>query len=505
MTDEEELAAALSEPTSQQEPSFSDKAKAVYEHLKTALSSVPGSAPALLSSDKRPVGDRLKTAAGEFAQAGQSAPGTPQAMAAMTGALGPATIAAPTLAALLTKGQGGDFSQRMAIGQQGLSQNMANNPGSAMGGALLGGLAVKTPQLPGSAALGGVPIIGKALSGALNGAVQGGAQSLGLGGGIGPGAAIGGVLGGLGGAVGSAASALAKGPLNPILNRLKFLKPSAEEAQPLSPEGQDIRASIGETTKQGLWKGLPSREGMLDRLTEAQKPAGEKIGQVLQSADNASDLVPRPVDWSNRNSVLSDLGKHSAASGDNLPRLQNIAQQESENVAGAGSLTDLNRAKQNIYQQTYNQNTPEMGERFLPGRDKLLRAMGRDVKSSIVDQVKDASQIDPRIDANGLQSANKQYGTLQTLINPLNKAVGKDIAGGDSSSMPGGGAMSMIGDMLSMGGRRHLAQAHGGEMLSKASGVAKFLPPDAVAKAFIAGTTPSINKKEADDEDRMQP
>lgn len=450
---------------------------------------------------------------GNLMQAGRSFPGSEKSIAAMTGALGPATAAAPSLAALLSSGQGGTFADRYKQAQKPLQQAVHNNPGSAVLGGLAGGILAPAPGLSG-----GASAAGKIGAGIANGAMQGGAQSFGLGQGVAPGAIAGGAIGGIGGGTGSLLSKAANSEtLSPLINRLKFLKPSPEEAQPLSEAGQGIRSAIEDTSAQGMWKGMPSRQGMLERLQGAQAPAGKRIGDILKQADTvnaglpeAGATVPEGVGGSRvtpdtsmptGQSTLKSLLAHSSSSGDNPARLQDIAQQESQNMAdSAGSLQSLNKAKQGIYAQTYTPNKPEMGDRFLPGRDQLLRSMGRDVKNSVQGSLNDLHEIDPSVDAKGFESANKQYGTLADLIGPLNRATGKDIAGGNNAHIYGGPThmgVSMLGDMLNFGGKRQLLQAHLGEAAQGATkALSTYKPAQAVAKAFIAGTTPGINQED---------
>jgi|ERR1044071_2937028 hypothetical protein len=473
-------------PHAPSEPSVTDKLKTVLEHLKK----------------------------GELMKAGAAFPGTPQTLAAMTGALGPAIVAAPALAALVPQ-PGSTYGQRFKAAQEGLATNLNQHPLAGAAGGLVGGAALPLPSIPG-----GASVLGKTLAGAGTGALYGGAQGAGLGSlsGAAQGAGIGGAIGGAGGLLGGLISKAASSDmLNPTLNRLKFLKPSPEEAQPLSEAGQNIRGAIEDTASQGLWKGLPSREGMLERLSSAQKGPAQDIGNILQKADQVNASLPERVmpgdnAFANSQSKLQELLSHAASSGDNPMRLQNIAEQEGQNVSNAwsarNSLADLNKAKQSIYQQTYTPNKPEMGENFLPGRDQLLRTMGRDVKESIVDTVNRISQIDPSVDARGLQSANEQYGKLSDLIGPLNRAAGKELAGSGNAHLYGGPThigFSMLGDVLNFGGKRQLAQAHLGEFAKDASNqITKFKPAQSVAKAFIAGTTPGINEEREDDYS-MQP
>jgi hypothetical protein len=440
---------------------------------------------------------------GQFAKAAMAVPGQDMGRAFMGGELGPLNGPAAALVATASPlaGAGGTWPERFALAQKQQREAMARHPWTAAGGGLLSGIAAPLPGVGGGA----TSVLGKGAAGAVNGALQGGATTAGLGEGVGPGAAIGGAIGGLGGTLGGLLSKAAHSEaLSPLLNRLKFLKPSPEEAQPLGAGG-DIRDAIQSTSDQGLWKGLPSREGMLDRLQSAQGPAGQKIGDVLSHADTVNGRLPEPVEpnmsFPKSGATLRDLMSHSSASGDNPERLMGIAQQEQGNAAGAQSLAALNKAKQGIYGQTYTPNAPENAS-FLPGRDKLLRATGLDVKNSIQGSLDNLSQIDPSVDAAGFANANKQYGQLSDLMGPLNRAVGKEVAGGGGSNIRAashGSLYGNIGEMLNFGGKRQLAQAHAGEALQGAEkSLSTFKPSQVVAKAFIAGTTPGLNN-EGDD------
>lgn len=500
MTDEEELAQALADTGGE------------------------GGAPKESLSE---VWNQLKQ--GHLMKAGQAFPGTDATRAAMTGALGPFTGPAAALQATVSPlaGAKGDWSERYALAQKLMRENLARHPVAGAAGALASGVAAPLPAVKG-----GASILGKLGAGALNGAIQGGAQTAGLGEGVGQGAGIGGALGGAGGLIGGLVGKAANSELlSPIINRLKYLKPSPEEAQPLSEAGKDIRAAIDDTSKQGLWKGVPGRQEMLERLQAAQRPAGQKIGSILEQADRANigtgpnslarAGAPPPApkvypdaSFPNSQRTLKDLLSHASASGDNPMRLKDIARDELGNVSEAwgakNSLADLNKAKQGIYTQAYTPNTPDMADKYLPGRDQLLRAMGRDVKDSVQGAVNKISQIDPSVDAAGFAQANKQYGTLSDLIGPLNRGIGKEIAGENGSRLhfsPTSGhvAGSAWTDALNLGGRRYLGQAHLGEMAKSANrgleSLRTYKPSQAVAQSFIAGMTPALNTNEADDDE----
>ncbi len=415
--------------------------------------------------------------------------------AAATGAMGPFTaVPAGILALEMKAAHGGDLSDRFKQAQQTYGNNLSENPLSGMLGAAVSPINKLIP--------GGAGVLGKAA----NSALQGASMNSGLGGSALGGAAAGGGISLLGSGIGAAVKGAANSEmLSPTLNRLKFLKPSPEEAQPLSGAGQDIREAIKDTSAQGLWSGAPSREVMLNRFQEAQGPAGKRIGDILQQADtvNAGRVTP-DVSMPNGQSTLKSLLAHSSSSGDNPARLQGIAEQEGANISDAsGSLQSLNKAKQGIYAQTYTPNKPEMGDRFLPGRDQLLRSMGRDVKTSVQGALDNLHEIDPSVDAQGFASANKQYGSLADLIGPLNRAVGKDLGGehvgGGIRASTHGSFYGNVADLLNLGGRRQLMQAHAGEAAQSASNaLSTYKPAQAVAKAFIAGTTPGM-KQEGDD------
>ena len=464
---------------------------------------------------------------GELAKAAMSVPGQDWGRSLLGGELGP--LNGPVAAGIATvsplAGAGGSWMDRFHEAQKEQREAMARHPGAAMLGGVASGIAAPLPGING-----GASVLGKGAAGAVNGALQGGATSAGLGQGVGPGALVGGAVGGVAGTLGGLLSKAANSEtLSPLLNRLKFLKPSPEEAQPLSQAGGDIRNAINDTAAQGLWKGLPSREGMLGRLQEAQAPAGKRIGDILSHADevNANPAGPQALTRANgappgmkvqpdlsfpqTQGTIKDLLSHSAASNANPARLQNIAEQEGQNVADAsGSLAALNKAKQGIYNQAYTPNTPDMGESFLPGRDQLLRSMGRDVKNSVQGSLDNLHNIDPSVDAEGFSQANKQYGTLADLIGPLNRGIGKDIAGehggGNVRIGTTGHAYGGLGDLLNLGGKRYLAQAHAGEALqSLDKGLSVYKPSQAVAKAFVVGTTPGLNQEDEETSLENQP
>jgi hypothetical protein len=496
-TDEEELAAALSDHAN---PEDKESWSAFFDKLKH----------------------------GHLMEAGMVAPGTDKAMAAITGALGPLTgpVAAAQATVSPLAGAKGDWLERYRAAQAQMRGALERHPVAGIAGGLAGGAAVPLPMLNGGASM-----LGKIAAGATNGAAYGGAQSFGLGEGVKSGALTGGAIGGIGGALGGLIDKAAKSEfLSPLVNRLKYLKPSPQEAQPLSEAGGDIRSAITDTSAQGLWKGIPGREAMLERLQGAQRPAGAQIGSILEHADRVntgvspgsmvSSASPAPkvmpdASFPHSQDTLKSLLRHAAASGDNPNRLMDIAQGEQANLAGAwgakNSLADLNRAKQELYTHAYTPNTPDMAEKFLPGRDQLLRALGRDTKESVQGALENLSQIDPSVDARGFAAANKQYGTLADLIGPLNRAIGKDIAGENSSRLhfsPTSGhvAGSAWTDALNLGGRRYLLQAHAGEGAQAASkALQTYKPARSVAQAFIAGTTPALNDKENEDEAEMQP
>lgn len=437
---------------------------------------------------------------GHLMQAGQSfpgygpIPGNDTMRAAMTGALGPLSgpVAAATATVSPLAGAGGSWGDRYKQAQGDMRDVMTRHPKTAAAGGLASGILMPVPGING-----GASVLGKTAAGALNGALQGGATTAGLGEGAGPGALIGGALGGAGGAVAGGISKAANSEtLSPLLNRLKFLKPQGKEAE----AGGKLREAISSSSPD-IWKGTPSREEMVPRMEAAQAPSGQKMGDILKQADASAVPAQPDMSFPKATATLGDLLSHSASSNDNPVRLQSIMEQEGGNATGAQSFADLNKVKQGIYDQTYKPNSPDSSN-FLPGRDELLRAMGLDVKNSIQNSLNDLHNIDPSIDAEGFAGANKQYGNLAQMIGPLKRATGLDIAGGEGPNLRASTSGHVIGglsDLLNLGGKRYLGQAHLGEMLQGTDKLAKsmstFKPSQAVAKAFIAGNTPGLNQE----------
>ncbi|MES2367571.1 MAG: hypothetical protein V4563_16975 [Pseudomonadota bacterium] len=460
---------------------------------------------------------------GHLINAGRAFPGSDMAAAALVGRAGPfAGIPAALAAVTNPGGDPGSLGERFDTARDRLRGPVERNPISA----LVGG--VTSPySLPGVKTAKTAGGLAKTGAGALNGALNGGAQSWGLGAGVAPGAIAGGVVGGLAGAIGAGLAGAGKSEtLDPTLNRLKYLKPSNEEAQPLSESGSNLREAIKSTSADGqTWKGAPSRETMIERLQSQQAPEGKKIGDFLNKADTANQSLPRPVNpmegepFAKSDATLQDLLDNAHSSGDNPDRLKAVVAEQKANFAkSTGSLDAMNKAKQGIYRQTYNPNTSDMGERYLSGRDKLLRSMGRDVKNSIqgtVDKIAERQRVPPtslgandatgvvdlskpvsdfqninQIDPSVLRNANKQYGTLQTLLEPLNRAIGKEMgehSGGRVNLSPTHAGASMFADALNLGGRRYLGQAHLGEMLQGAGkAIPKFMDQATIAPGAVA-------------------
>lgn len=446
------------------------------------LEEAPASAPAPQ--------DKLKTALDYIKGMGRE--GVDQLEAGLTGAAGPFTaVPAGILALEMKAAQGGDLSDRFKQAQQVYANNLGKHPVAGMAGAALS---------PASKLPGGVASL----------ALQGAAQSSGLGGSALGGAAIGGGIGALGKLLGAGINKAANSEmLSPLLNRLKYLKPSAEEAEPLSEAGQNIREALSDTGAQGMWGGLPSRETMLGRLQQARGKAGSQIGDMLEKADLASP-GGTDVPFTNANAVRLNQNANANALRINPRQISDLATEQQANVVGASdSLAGLNRAKSAINSKitNYPSNASQADIDQINGGNSYLRALAKDVRGAVNNRIGEISQIDPSVDANAFSAANKQYGSLSDLISPLSRAIGKDISsdhtGGNIRMGTTGHMYAGLADLLNLGGRRQLAQAHAGEFLQDTSkALSTYKPSQAVARAFVAGTTPGINKQGDELEDQ---